>query len=62
VAIDGEHCFAVEDGEHFFHRVVKVLGDTAAGLHLAAEDKIQIHVHGAGGNERLAFSQADAAM
>ena len=62
VAIDGELCLPVEDREHLFHRVVKVFGDTAAGLHLAAEDKIQVNVHSAGGNERLAFSQADTAV
>jgi hypothetical protein len=62
VAINRELCLSVENGEHFFHCVVEVLGDTAAGLHLAAKDKIQVHVHGAGGNQGLTFSQTDTAM
>jgi hypothetical protein len=62
MAINRELCFSIEDGEHLFHRIVEVLRDTAAGLHLAAEDKVQVDVHGAGRDESLAFSQADTAM
>jgi hypothetical protein len=62
MAIDGELRLSVEDGEHFFHCVMEVLRDPAAGLHLAAKDKVQVHIHGTGGDEGLTFSQTDAAM
>jgi hypothetical protein len=62
MAIDGELRLSIEDGEHFFHRIVEVLRDTAAWLHLATKDEVQVHIHGTGGNEGLTFSQTDTAM
>jgi hypothetical protein len=53
---------AIDDGEHLLHRVVEVLGWAAAGLRLATQNEVNVHVHFPGIDKWRAPVQAGGAM
>ena len=60
--INGELGFAIQDEQHFFASVVKVMTDATAGLQSATNQEIEIHAQGVVVEQLLIDPRSCAAM